>query len=144
MAERMGRQGGRWSVTLGLSLAAVLLVSFLASCGSSKPSYCSSLSNLQSSIKALPSTNVVQNGLSGLKSAVAKIQSNAQAVVNDAKSGFPDETSAIKSSVDTLSATVKQAANPPSPATLAQIPGQASAVVSAVNNFASATKSKCS
>lgn len=128
-------------MVLGLSLAAVLL----ASCGgSSKPSYCSSLTNLQDSIKALPSTNVVQNGLGGLKSAVAKIESNAQAVVNDAKGDFPNETNALKSSVDTLSATVKQAASSPSASTLAQIPGQASAVVSAVDSFASATKSKCS
>ncbi len=50
----------------------------------------------------------------------------------------------IKASVDALSATIKSAAGSPSAATIAQIPGQVSAVVSAVNSFQSATKSKCS
>ena len=54
----------------------------LAACGgSSKPSYCSSVSSLESSIKALPSTNIVQTGLSGLESAVAKVQSDAQTAI---------------------------------------------------------------
>jgi hypothetical protein len=126
-------------------VAVVLGVAALAGCGgSSKPSYCSSVSNLESSIKAIPSTNIVQTGLSGLESAVAKVQSDAQTAINDAKSDFPTETSALKSSIDTLSTTAKQAASSPSASTIAQLPGQVSAVVTAVNNFQSATKSKCS
>lgn len=39
---------------------------------------CSSVSSLASSIKALPSTNIVPTGLCGLESAVAKAQSDAQ------------------------------------------------------------------
>lgn len=123
----------------------VLGVAALAGCGgSSKPSYCSSVSNLESSIKAIPSTNIVQTGLSGLESAVAKVQSDAQTAINDAKSDFPTETTALKSSIDTLSTTAKQAASAPSASTIAQLPSQVSAVVTAVNNFQSATKSKCS
>lgn len=60
-----------------------------------------------------------------------------------AKSDFPTETSALKSSIDTLSTTVKEAASSHSVATIAQIPTQPSAVVTAVNNFQSATNSKC-
>ncbi len=125
--------------------ALVLGVAALAACGgSSKPSYCSSVSSLESSIKALPSTNIVATGLNGLESAVSKVQSDAQTAVNAAKSDFPTETSALKSSVNTLSATVKQAVASPSVSTIAQLPAQVSAVVTAANNFQSATKSKCS
>jgi hypothetical protein len=125
--------------------ALVLGVATLAACGgSSKPSYCSSVSSLESSIKALPSTNIVQTGVGGLESAVGKVQSDAQTAITAAKSDFPTETSALKSSVDTLSATAKQAVSSPSPATLVQLPAQVSAVVTAANNFQSATKSKCS
>jgi hypothetical protein len=125
--------------------AALLCAGALGACGgSSKPSYCSSVSNLESSIKALPSTNIVATGLNGLESAVSKVQSDAQTAINAAKSDFPNETSALKSSIDTLSTTVKQATSAPSAATIAQIPSQASAVVTAANNFQSATKSKCS
>ncbi|HEY1517019.1 MAG TPA: hypothetical protein VGF91_11410 [Solirubrobacteraceae bacterium] len=127
------------------ALAIALPVIVLAACGgSSKPSYCSSVSNLESSIKALPSTNIVQTGLNGLETAVSKVQTDAQTAVNAAKSDFPTETSALKSSIDALSATVKSAVNAPTPATIAQIPAQASAAITAVNNFQSATKSKCS
>jgi len=128
------------------TLAAIVLCgAAVAACGgSSKPSYCSAVSNLESSIKALPSTNVVATGLNGLKSAVAKVQSDAQTAINAAKSDFPTETTAVKNSIDGLSTTVKQAASSPTPATIAQIPGEVSAVVSAVNSFQSATKSKCS
>jgi hypothetical protein len=125
--------------------ALVLCTGAVAACGgSSKPSYCSAVSNLESSIKALPSTNIVQTGLNGLKSAVQKVQSDAQTAINNAKSDFPTETSALKSSIDSLSATVKQVASSPSAATIAQLPAQVSAVVTAVDNFQSATKSKCS
>jgi hypothetical protein len=130
---------------IGSALAIAFPVIVLAACGgSSKPSYCSSVSNLESSIKALPSTNIVQTGLNGLETAVSKVQSDAQTAVNAAKSDFPTETSALESSVTTLSATVKGAVSSPSVSTIAQIPGQVSAVVTAANNFQSATKSKCS
>jgi hypothetical protein len=133
------RQTAQTLAVLALSATA------LAACGgSSKPSYCSSVSNLESSIKALPSTNVVQTGLNGLESAVSKVQSDAQTAINDAKGDFPSETSALKSSVTTLSATVKGAVSSPSVSTIAQIPGQVSSVVTAANNFQSATKSNCS
>jgi hypothetical protein len=71
----------------------------LAGCGSSKPSYCSSVDSLKSSVQALPQTNVIKNGTNGLKSAVTKVQSDANAVVSSAKSDFPNETSALQSSV---------------------------------------------
>jgi hypothetical protein len=50
----------------------------------------------------------------------------------------------LESSVDALSTTVKGLASSPSPAAIAQVPGEVSAVVTAASNFQSATKSKCS
>jgi hypothetical protein len=131
--------------TAQTAAALVLGVAVLAACGgSSKPSYCSSVSTLESSIKALPSTNILQTGLNGLETAVSKVQTDAQTAINSAKSDFPTETSALKSSITALSSTVKSAVSTPTPATIAQIPAQVSATITAVNNFQSATKSKCS
>jgi hypothetical protein len=126
------------------ALLALALTAAVAGCGSSKPAYCTNVANLKSSVKALPSTNVVQNGVSSLESAVTKVQTNAQAVVSSAKSDFPNETTALKNSVDTLSTTVKQAVSSPSASTLAQIPAQVSAVVTAAKNLENSTSSKCS
>ena len=131
------------------ALLALALTAALAGCGSSsnttssKPAYCTNVENLKTSVKALPTTDVVQNGVSALKSAVAKVQTNAQAVVDSAKSEFSGETTALKNSIQTLSTTVKQAASSPSVSTLSQIPGQVSAVATAAKNLESATSSKC-
>ncbi len=128
------------------AVLAVLAVSaaLLAGCGgSSKPAYCSAVTNLESSIKALPNTDVLKNGVSALQTAFTKVQNDATAVVNNAKSDFPSETTALTSSVDALSTTVKQAAANPSPTLLLSVPAQVSALVSAANGFKSATSSKC-
>ncbi len=133
------------NTTSAVLAVALVLVAVLAGCGSSsKPAYCTNVDNLKSSVKALPNTNVVQNGLSSLETAVTKVETNAEAVVKSAKSDFPNETSALKSSVTTLTTTVKGAVASPSASTVAQIPGQVSAVVTAAKNLESATSSKCS
>jgi phage-related protein len=125
---------------LTLSIAAALL----AGCGgSSKPSYCSSVTNLENSIKALPTTDVIKNGTSAVQSALSKVENNAKAVVDAAKSDFPNETNAVKSSVDSLSNSVSQLGSSATPATIAQVGVQASAVVTAVKNLVDATSSKC-
>jgi hypothetical protein len=126
------------------AVLALALTGIVAGCGSSKPAYCTNVDNLKSSVKALPSTNVVQNGVSSLESAVTKVKTNAEAVVSSAKSDFPNETTALKNSVDTLSTTVKHAVSSPSVSTLSQIPTQVSAVVTAAKNLESSTSSKCS
>ena len=86
----------------------------------------------------------MQSGLKGLESAFGKVQSNAQSVINDAKHDFPNETNALKSSLDALSSTVNQLTSSPSAAAIAQVPSQVSALVSSADDFATATKSKCS
>ena len=126
------------------AVVALALTAALAGCGSSKPSYCTNVDNLKTSVKALPSTSVVQNGLSSLESAVTKVTTNTQKVVSSAKSDFPNETTALKNSVNTLSTTVTQAASSPSVSTLSQIPGQVSTVVTSAKSLESATSSKCS
>lgn len=129
-----------WSGFVALAATAAV-----AGCGSSsKPTYCTNVANLKSSVKALPNTDVVQNGVSALDTAVSKVATNAQAVVSSAKNDFPNETTALKNSVNTLHTTVKQAVESPSASSLAPIPGQISAVVTSAKNLESATSSKCS
>ena len=88
-------------------IAAVALFA-AAGCGgsSSKPAYCSDRSTLQSDVQGL-SVPTSSSDISGLQSQLATIQSDATALVSSAKSDFPSETSAITSSVDTLSSAVK-------------------------------------
>ncbi len=123
---------------------AVLGVAAVTACGSSgKPSYCTNRANLESSIKGLTSIDP-SNALGSLQTQVAKIESDANALVSSAKSDFPNETSAIKSSVSSLSATVKSLSSSPSAADIATLARQAASTVTAVQTFYTSTKSKCS
>jgi hypothetical protein len=83
------------------------------------------------------------SGLSGLKSQLTKIQSDANAVVDSAKGDFPSQTSAISSSVSSLQSAVKALPASPSPGQIASVASSAANLVSAVKSFADATSSKC-
>jgi len=114
----------------------------LAGCSSGKPAYCTDRTNLQNSVKGL--TNLSGSGISGLKSQIGQIQSDATALVNSAKSDFPDETSAITSSVGALKNSVAALPSSPSAAQVASVTKDASSVVSSVKSFTDASSSKCS
>ncbi len=95
-----------------LALAACLLLA-AAGCGSSKPGYCADRTRLESSIKSLTSLNP-SNGLSGVEAQLKTIQSDANALVASAKSDFPTEASAIRTSIDTLASSVRALPSNPS------------------------------
>lgn len=121
-------------------VAPVAVASVLfAGCGSSKPAYCSKVSDLKKSVQNLSSVTSV----SALKTQLSTIENTASEVVNSAKGDFPTETSAITTSVDALRATVKQLPQSPSAAQLATVAQQGSAAVTAFKNFENATSSKC-
>jgi cell division protein FtsX len=129
---------------LGTLVVAIVAISLSACGGSSKPSYCSSVSNLKKSIKELPNVNVLQNGVSSLTSALTTIETNAKSVASSAKSDFPSQSSAVTNSVNALANSVKSISGNPTPASIVTIGRQVAAVVSSVESFASATSSKCS
>jgi hypothetical protein len=83
------------------------------------------------------------NGVGTVKSAVSTLQQDATAAVNQAKSDFSSQTTALESSVDVLVSTVKQLASSLSAQTLAQLPAELSAVSTAARNLQSAVSSKC-
>jgi hypothetical protein len=136
-------QAGRAWMPVPVAMVAAVAVIALAGCGSSKPAYCSDRTNLENSIKNLPSVTS-SSGSSGLKKQITTIQSDATSLVNSAKSDFPTQTSAVKSSVDALASAVKALPSSPSAAQIAPIAADSAAVVNSVNSFVDASKSKCS
>jgi hypothetical protein len=132
------RQGNARAWVL-LVLAAVTSVIALAGCGSSKPAYCTERTTLQNSVKGLTSA-----GISGLKTQIKQVESDASTVVSSAKSDFPSETSAITSSVDALKSSLAALPSSPSAAQVVIIGQDAASVVSSVNSFVDASNSKCS
>jgi hypothetical protein len=133
----------RLCVAATLALAGPLAITGCG--GSSKPSYCSDRSDLQSSVKGLGDVKVTQSGgLDQLKSQLQQVESNANKVVSSAKGDFPSETSAISSSVSSLKSAVQGLPSSPSAQQLAQVAGDTKAVVTSVDGFTKATDSKCS
>jgi hypothetical protein len=123
-------------------VAAVAIIA-IAGCGSSKPAYCTDRANLESSVTGLSHPDL-SNGLSSLEAQLKKIESNATALVNSAKSDFPSETSAITSSVDALKSAVTQLATDRTAASALAVTTDAASVVKSVKSFTDATSSKCS
>jgi hypothetical protein len=125
-----------------MTIAVALVV--VAGCGGSgKPAYCTDRSNLQSSVQGLKSA-ASSRDVDGLKSSATKVQSDATSLVNAAKGDFPTETSAVKSSVDTLKSAVNALPASPSPQQIAPVVTGAASVVTSVQSFSDASKSKCS
>ena len=116
-----------------------------ASSSATKPSYCAALTNLEASVKAIPSIDEIKkNGTSAVQSAVAKVRADANIVVDEAKSDFASQTSALKTSVDKLSATVNQLSSPPTGSQLAALPAEISAVATATTDLSKSASPKCS
>jgi NADH dehydrogenase/NADH:ubiquinone oxidoreductase subunit G len=129
-------------VRVPLACAAAASVVALAGCGSSKPAYCGDRTNLENSIKGLTSLTT-SSGVSGLKTQVTTIQSDAATLVSSAKSDFPSQTSAITSSVNALKTAVAGLSSSPSAAQIATVTKDAASVVSSVKSFTDATSSQC-
>jgi hypothetical protein len=124
-------------------LAVAGLVALAGCGGSSKPAYCSDRSNLESSVKGLTNLNA-SSGISGLKTQLTTIQSDAAQLVSSAKSDFPSQTSAIKSSVAALQSAVKALPSNPSATQLGPVATAAASVISSVKSFTDVTSSNCS
>jgi hypothetical protein len=127
----------RPAAALALTVAAVAA---LPACGGdSKPGYCSDVDTLTSSVQDFD----LKGGTSAIKSQVQTIKTNADDVVSSAKSDFPTQTNAIRSSVTTLEDAIRALPSSPSAANVLAIGADVSAVASAVKGFADATSSKC-
>jgi hypothetical protein len=133
-------------------LPAVLLVAAAAAgafagCGSSssssKPAYCADKSALSSSVNGLKTVDVKNNGVGALTTQVQKVQSDARSLASSAKGDFPDQTSAITSSVNSLSSAVKGLSSPPSVSEVTGVATQVANVGAAFKGFSDAASSKC-
>jgi hypothetical protein len=131
----------RGTLIIALALAAVALVA--TGCGSSKPDYCSNVSDLKESVDELGSIQVESGVLSTVRSDLEEVRANANTVVSSVKQDFPNETSALKSSVSSLSDTVNQLPPTPTPKQLVDLTAEIATAVTAAEELSSATESAC-
>jgi len=110
--------------------------------GGSKPAYCTKIDALQQSVSDLASVKVIEHGTSSVRTSVEKVKNNADAAVTALRSDFSKETSAVTRAIDNLSHSVNQLSSSPLSAVTA-IPGQVSALHTAVTNLVDSARSKC-
>ena len=130
------------ALIFAVALAAAALVA--AGCGgSSKPAYCSDVSDLQQSVTDLKNVQLQSGALPTLQTDLQTVQTNANAVVSSAKADFPSQTSALQSSVSSLSKTINKLPQSPTPQQLLQLAPEINSVVTAAQGLQSATSSSC-
>ena len=86
---------------------------------------------------------VTSKDVSGLESVGTTLQTEANKMVSSAKSDFPQQTSAMKSSVNALESAIKALPSSPTASDYVNLAVQAGSAVSSVSDFVSATDSKC-
>jgi hypothetical protein len=130
--------------TLVALMALATIAVAVTGCGSSsKPEYCSNVTKLEASVHELEVVRLESGSLAVLKADLTTVQRNANAVVSSAKADFPSESSALESSVSSLSDEFNKL--PPSPTTnqLLSLAPAISSTVKAAKEFSSATESTC-
>jgi hypothetical protein len=129
---------------LALVPAAALVLSGLAAgCSSSKPAYCTDADQLKTSVQDLGNVNIDVHDLSSVDTAVSKVQADAEKFAADAKSAYPSQTTALKTSLSSLETAVKSAMGQPSVTTVAAVVSSVTQVKTAADTVQSAVKGTC-
>jgi hypothetical protein len=124
--------------------AAVLVLSGLAvGCSSSKPAYCTAASQLKTSVQDLGNVTINVHDLSSVNTAVSKVQADAKTFASEAKSAYPSQTTALKTSLSGLQAAVTSAIGQPSLTTVAAVVSSVTQVKTAASNLQNAASGKC-
>jgi hypothetical protein len=130
----------RWAL---VPAAALVLSGLAAGCSSSKPAYCADADQLKTSVQDLGNVNINVHDLSSVDTAVSKVQADAEKFAADAKSAYPSQTTALKTSLSSLETAVKSAMGQPSVTTVAAVVSSVTQVKTAADTVQSAVKGTC-
>jgi hypothetical protein len=130
----------RWAL---VPAAALVLATLAAGCSSSKPAYCTAADQLKTSVQDLGNANINIHDLSSVNTAVSKVAADAKTFASEAKSAYPSQTTALKTSLSSLQAAVTSAMGQPSVTTVAAVVSSVSQVKTAADNLQTAVKGKC-
>jgi hypothetical protein len=128
---------------MAIGVLVLIAAGVLTGCGSSsssKPAYCSDVTNFKNAVEQL--TKVTSP--SGLAKQAQKVASTGQTALSAVKTGFAPETNAVKSALAALDNSAKQLSSSSTRASaIAAIPGEARALSTAAENLFNAAKSNC-
>lgn len=126
----------------GFGVAAVAALALSACGGDDKPAFCADRSSFEDSVNQLP-TMLKDGNVSGLRTQIKSVESEAGTLADSARADYPQETEAIESSLKTLRSQIDDLPDNPKPAELVGVGFEAATAASAVKNFIEATRSDC-
>ena len=118
-------------------------LAFAAPACGGDPDYCSDVGELEQSVRGLRDVDLVAGGTNALRDALRGVEDQAEATIDAAKDDFPDETSAMRASLDGLKQSAGELSNSPAPEQLARVAADTRAMVTSVEEFAEVTQSEC-
>lgn len=128
----------------GVAVLAAFALLALGGCGGSeKPAYCSDQEALQQSVADLRGVDLTGGGLSQLRARLAAVEDDATALIASARDQFAPQSAQLRSALDRLRTAVGSATSTPSASAVSDVVTDASAVASAVGDFADAVRSSC-
>jgi outer membrane murein-binding lipoprotein Lpp len=123
-------------------------VALFAGCGSSsKPAYCTQVTNFENSVNTLEQAEVSPSNVSTIATDVQKVGTSSKELVSAVKTEFAPQINSMKGSVAAMETTLKELVSTPSSSTLSHavtaIPAQVEALKRSVGEIQDVTKSKC-
>ena len=126
-----------------VTLTVLFALAFAGLACGGEPDYCSNVSELEQSVRDLGDVDVVAGGTNALRDALQGVEDQAEATIEAAKDDFPEETSAMRDSLDSLKQSAGELSESPTAEDIAPVATDVAAMVTAVENFAGTTESEC-
>lgn len=126
-----------------LPIAALLVGAAVSGCSDDKPAVCTSIDELESSMKGLSELELTGTGVAGLEDQLARVAEDYDRLRDDAKEEYGDQVDAIDADLEQLKTTASEVEDSPSAAAIAAVKTSVQAVVAGVDNLADDVKSTC-
>ena len=127
-----------------LPATALLVGAALAGCGDDQPAVCTSIDELQNSIKGLADLELTgTTNVAGLEDQIALVKQDFNELKDDASDEYGDQVGAISADLETLETNAAAVEDSPSATTIGALKTSRDAVVAGIDALASDVKSTC-
>ena len=126
-----------------LPVVALLVGGSLAGCGNDPPAVCTSIDDLQSSLKGLTSLELNGSGVAGLEDQVALVEQDFTQLKKDASDAYGDQVAAISTDLGKVKTSAGDLVDKPSAAALDTLKSSRDTLAADTKKLADDVKSSC-
>jgi hypothetical protein len=126
-----------------LPVVALLAGGVVAGCGDDPPAVCTSIDELESSLKGLTSLELNGSGVAGLEDQVALVEQDFTQLKKDAKDEYGDQVDAISADLGKVKTSAGDLVDKPSAAAVDTLRSSRDALAADTKKLADDVKSSC-